>query len=97
MNIIKPCFFLLKLSDLCQDSRRLVVNLVGVAPEMWCFLAHVFFSEVLHTSFCFFHLLLGHALEGLYSVFVHVDGELVYEVLGLYVGSIRIQDVSVTT
>ena len=56
---------------------------------MWL-LAHVFFPEMLHTSFCLDHLLLSHALEGLDSVFVHVDGELVYEVLGLYVGSIRL-------
>ena len=89
MNIIKPCLVLLVLSHLDLELGSFVIKLVGVAPEMW-FLAHVLFSEVRHTPFCFLHLLLCHALEGLLSVSVHVDGELVYEVFGLYVGSIRL-------
>ena len=89
MNIIKPCLILLVLSHLDWELRSFVIKLVGVAPEMW-FLAHVLLSEVLDARFCFFHLLLCHALEGLLSVSVHVDGELVYEVFGLYVGSIRL-------
>ena len=96
MNIIKPCFILLNLSYLSQLRRNFLVICEGVAPEMWL-LSHVLLSEVLHASLCLLHLLWCHALEGFLSVSVHVDGELVYEVFGLYVGSIRLQDVSITT
>ena len=97
MNIIKPCFVLLDLSKLAAELRSFLIRLVGVSPQGSIFLAHVRLSEVLDTSLSLLHLLWCHALEGLHAVFVHVDGELVHKVLGLYVGSIRIQDVSVTT
>ena len=96
MNIIKPCFVLLHLCKLVADLRSFLIRLVGVAPQ-GTFLAHVGLSEVLDTGLSLLHLLWCHALEGLHAVFVHVDGELVHEVLGLYVGSIRVQDVSITT
>ncbi len=96
MNIIKPCFVLLNLSNHAAELRRFLIRLVGIAPQ-GSFLAHVFLTEVLDTSLGLLHLFWCHALEGLHAVFVHVDGELVHEVLGLYVGSIRVQDVSVTT
>ena len=96
MNIIKPCFVLLNLSNLVADPRSFLIRLVGVSPQ-GSFLAHVRLSEVLHASLCLLHLLWCHALEGLHAVFVHVDAELVHKVLGLYVGSIRLQDVSITT
>ena len=51
--------------------------------------------EVCYAFFCLLHLLLSHALEGFLSILVHVDGELVNEVFGLYVGSISIQDMAV--
>ena len=56
---------------------------------------HVFRFEVRHAFFCLLHLLLCHALEGVLAIFVHMDGELVNEVFGLYVGSISIQDMTV--
>ena len=96
MNIIKPCFVLLYFSKLGAKLRRFLYRLVGVSPQ-GSLLAHVLCSEVLDAGLCLLHLLWCHALEGLHAVFVHVDGELVHEVLGLYVGSIRIQDVSITT
>ena len=96
MNIIKPCFVLLDLSKLAAELRSILIRLVGVSPQ-GSFLAHVRLTEMLDTSLRLLHLFWGHALEGLHAVFVHVDGELVHEVLGLYVGSIRVQDVSVTT
>ena len=96
MNIIKPCYVLLGLSNLVADLRSFLIRLVGVSPQ-GSFLAHVRLTEMLDTSLRLLHLFWGHALEGLHAVFVHVDGELVHEVLGLYVGSIRVQDVSVTT
>ena len=96
MNIIKPCYVLLDLSNLVADLRSFLIRLVGVSPQ-GTFLAHVGLSEVLDTGLSLLHLLWCHALEGFHAVFVHVDGELVHEVLGLYVGSIRIQDVSITT
>ena len=96
MNIIKPCFIVLEFSNLVAELRNLLIRLVGVAPQ-GSLLAHVGLSEVLDTGLSLLHLLWCHALEGLHAVFVHVDGELVHEVLGLYVGSIRVQDVSVTT
>ena len=96
MNIIKPCYVLLDLSNLVADLRSFLIRLVGVSPQ-GTFLAHVGLSEVLDTGLSLLHLLWCHALEGLHAVFVHVDGEFVHEVLGLYVGSIRIQDVSITT
>ena len=95
MNIIKPCFVVLNFSKLAAKLRSFL-RLVGISSQ-GSFLAHVRLSEVLDTGLCLLHLLWCHALEGLHAVFVHVDGELVHEVLGLYVGSIRIQDVSVTT
>ena len=97
MNIIKPCFILLDLSKLAAELRSLLIRLVGVSPQGSCLLAHVLFAEVLDAGLSFCHLFWCHALEGLHAVFVHVDGELVHEVLGLYVGSIRVQDVSITT
>ena len=96
MNIIKPCYVLLDLSNLVADLRSFLIRLVGVSPQ-GTFLAHVGLSEVLDTGLSLLHLLWCHALEGFHAVFVHVDGEFVHEVLGLYVGSIRIQDVSITT
>ena len=96
MNIIKPCFILLDLSKLAAELRSLLIRLVGVSPQ-GSFLAHVGLSEVLDAGLGLLHLLWCHALEGFHAVFVHVDGELVHKVLGLYVGSIRLQDVSVTT
>ena len=57
----------------------------------------MFFTEVLHAGLSLLHLFWCHALEGFHSVLVHMDGELVNEVLGLYVGSIRLQDVPITT
>ena len=96
MNIIKPCFVLLDLSKLAAELRSFLIRLVGVSPQ-GSFLAHVRLTEMLDTSLGLLHLFWCHALEGLHAVFVHVDGELVHEVLGLYVGSIRVQDVSVTT
>ena len=97
MNIIKPCHVvLLDLSNLVTDLRSFHIRLVGISSQ-GSFLAHVRLSEVLDTFLCLLHLFWCHALEGFHAVFVHVDGELVHEVLGLYVGSIRIQDVSVTT
>ena len=94
MNIIKPCLNpgLTHLVSLWG----LLSRLVGV-PSHRSFLAHVRLTEMLSTGLSLLHLLWCHALEGLHAVFVHVDGELVHEVLGLYVGSIRVQDVSVTT
>ena len=73
-----------------------LIRLVGVSPQ-GSFLAHVGLSEVLDAGLCLFHLLWCHALEGFHAVFVHVDGEFVHEILGLDVGSIRLQDVSITT
>ena len=96
MNIIKPCFVVLNFSKLAAKLRSFLIRLVGVSPQ-GSFLAHVLFSEVLDACLSFCHLLWCHALEGLHAVLVHVDGEFVHEVLGLYVGSIRLQDVSVTT
>jgi len=96
VNIIKPCYVLLDLSNLVADLRSFLIRLVGVSPQ-GTFLAHVGLSEVLDTGLSLLHLLWCHALEGFHAVFVHVDGEFVHEVLGLYVGSIRIQDVSITT
>ena len=96
MNIIKPCYVLLDLSNLVADLRSFLIRLVGVSPQ-GTFLAHVGLSEVLDTGLSLLHLLWCHALEGFHAVFVHVDGEFVHEVLGLYVGSIRLQDVSITT
>ena len=54
-------------------------------------------SEVLDTGLSLLHFFWCHALESLHAVLVHVDGEFVHKVLGLYVGSIRLQDVSITT
>ena len=96
MNIIKPCFIVLNFSKLAAKLRSFLIRLVGISPQ-GSFLAHVRLAEVLDTGLCLLHLLWCHALEGLHAVLVHVDGELVHEVLGLYVGSIRVQDVSVTT
>ena len=96
MNIIKPCFVVLNFSKLAAKLRSFLIRLVGISPQ-GSFLAHVRLSEVLDTGLSLLHLLWCHALEGLHAVFVHVDGELVHKVLGLYVGSIRLQDVSVTT
>ena len=96
MNIIKPCYVLLGLSNLVADLRSFLIRLVGVSPQ-GSFLAHVFLTEVLHACLSLLHLLWCHALEGFLTISVHVDGELVDEVFGLYVGSIRLQDVSVTT
>ena len=97
MNVIKPCFVLLGLSKLVAELRSFLIRrLVGISPQ-GSFLAHVGLSEVLDAGLCLFHLLWCHALEGFHAVFVHVDGELVHEVLGLDVGSIRLQDVSITT
>ena len=56
---------------------------------------HVFLFEVRHAFFCLLHLLLRHALEGLLPILVHVDRELVNEVFGLYVGSIRLQHMTI--
>ena len=95
MNIIKPWFNLF-LAYLVIEMRDFLIRCVGISPHR-SFLTHVCLTEMLHTDFCFLHLLWCHALEGFHAVFVHVDGELVHEVLGLYVGSIRLQDVSVTT
>ena len=95
MNIIKPCLNLF-LAYLVSELRGFLSRLVGV-PSHRSFLAHVRLTEMLSTGLSLLHLLWCHALEGFHTVFVHVDGELVHEVLGLYVGSIRIQDVSVTT
>ena len=58
-------------------------------------LAHVLLSEVHDALFCLDLLLLCHALEGFLTVLVHVDGELVDEVFGLYVGSIIVKHVAV--
>ena len=96
MNIIKPCFVVLNFSKLAAKLRSFLIRLVGISPQ-GSFLAHVLFSEVLDACLSFCHLLWCHALEGLHAVLVHVDGEFVHEVLGLYVGSIRVQDVSITT
>ena len=97
MNIIKPCYVvLLDLSNLVTDLRSFHIRLVGISSQ-GSFLAHVRLTEMLSTGLSLLHLLWCHALEGLHAVFVHVDGELVHKVLGLYVGSIRLQDVSVTT
>ena len=97
MNIIKPCLKVLSLSHLWRKTRNFLLDLglVGVAPQG--FLAHVRLSEMLDAGLRLLHLLWCHALEGLHAVLVHMDRELVHEVLGLYVGSIRLQDVSVTT
>ena len=46
--------------------------------------------HMLHTLLCFLDLLLGHALQSLLPVLMHVDVELVEEVLRLYVSSIII-------
>ena len=94
MNIIKPCFVLLDLSKLAAELRSFLIRLVGVAPQ-GSFLTHVRLTEMLDTGLGLLHLFWGHALEGLHAVLVHVDGELVHEVLGLYVGSISIQDMAV--
>ncbi len=96
MNIIKPCYVLLGLSNLVANLRSFLIRLVGVAPQ-GSFLAHVGLSEVLDAGLSLLHLLWCHALEGFHAVFVHVDGELIHEIFGLYVGSIRLQDVSITT
>ena len=97
MNIIKPCHVvLLDLSNLVTDgSRSSLIRLVGISPHRS--LAHVGLSEVLDARLGLLHLLWCHALEGFHAVLVHVDGEFVHEIFGLYVGSIRIQDVSITT
>ena len=96
MFVIKPCFVLLVLSQLGLGRECFLIKGEGVAPQ-GSFLAHVFLTEVLHASLSLLHLLWCHALEGLLTVSVHVDGELVDEVFGLYVGSIRLQDVPITT
>ena len=97
MNIIKPCHVvLLDLSNLVTDLRSFHIRLVGISSQ-GSFLAHVRLSGVLDTFLCLLHLFWCHALEGFHAVFVHVDGELVHKVLRLYVGSIRLQDVPITT
>ena len=96
MDIIKVSVLLLHLCYLSKDLRSLVISLVGIAPHVWL-LAHVLFSEVRHALFSLHLLFFCHALEGFLTVLVHMDGELVNKVFGLYVGSIRLQDVSVTT
>ena len=96
MNIIKPCFVLLDLSKLAAELRSFLIRLVGVSPQ-GSFLAHVRLTEMLDAGLGLLHLLWGHALEGLHAVLVHMDRELVHKVLGLYVGSIRVQDVPITT
>ena len=50
---------------------------------------------MLHAFFCYLHLLLGHALQGLCPVLVHVDVELIEKVFGLFVLTISAQDVAV--
>ena len=97
MNIIKPCLKVLGLGHLLWETRNFLLDLglVGVAPQG--FLAHVRLAEMLDTGLRLLHLLWCHALEGLHAVLVHMDRELVHKVLGLYVGSIRVQDVSITT
>ena len=94
MNIIKPC--LNPLLAYLVSLWGLLSRLVGV-PSHRSFLAHVRLTEMLSTGLSLLHLLWCHALEGFHAVFVHVDGELVDEVFGLYVGSIRLQDVPITT
>ena len=96
VDIIKPCILLLHLCYLGKDLRGFFISLVGVAPQVGLH-AHVLFSEVLHALFCLDHLLLCHALEGFLTVLVHMDGELVDKVFGLYVGSIRLQNMPITT
>ena len=96
MNIIKPCFVLLDLSKLVAELRSFLIRLVGVSPQ-GSFLAHVRFTEMLDTSLGLLHFFWCHALESLHAVLVHVNGEFVHKVLGLYVGSIRLQDVSIAT
>ena len=97
VNIIKPCLKVLSLGHLwCKTSTFLLdLGLVGVAPQG--FLAHVRLSEMLDAGLRLLHFLWCHALEGLHAVLVHMDRELVHKVLGLYVGSIRVQDVPITT
>ena len=96
MFVIKPCFMLLILSQLGLKRKLFLIKGEGVAPQ-GSFLAHVFLTEVLHACLSLLHLLWCHALEGFLTISVHVDGELVDEVFGLYVGSIRLQDVPITT
>ena len=55
----------------------------------------MFLFEVRHAFLGLLHLLLCHPLERLLAISVHVDGELVNEVFGLYVGSIRIQHMTI--
>ena len=52
-------------------------------------------TEVHHALFGLKDLLLGHALESLGPVLVHVDLESVQEVLGFDVRSVFVEDVSV--
>ena len=85
---------LLVLSHLGLKRKRFLIKGEGVAPQ-GSFLAHVFLTEVLHACLSLLHLLWCHALEGFLTISVHVDGELVDEVFGLYVGSIRIQDMAI--
>ena len=94
MNIIKPCLNLF-LAQLVRKLRGFLNRLVGVSSHRS--LAHVRLAEMLSTGLCLLHFFWCHALEGLHAVFVHMDGELVHEVFWLYVGSIRLQDVSVAT
>ena len=85
---------LLILSQLGLKRKLFLIKGEGVAPQ-GSFLAHVFLTEVLHACLSLLHLLWCHALEGFLTISVHVDGELVDEVFGLYVGSIRVQDMRI--
>ena len=49
----------------------------------------------LHASLVLLNLFHCHALQSLCSVFVHVYGELVHEILGLDVASILVQNVTI--
>ena len=97
MNIIKPCLKILRLRHLWLETRNFLLDLglVGIAPQG--FLAHVRLAEMLDAGLRLLHLFWCHAFEGLHAVLVHMDRELVHKVLGLYVGSIRVQDVPITT
>ena len=87
VDIIKPCILLLHFCYLSKDLRGFIS--IGVAPHVRLH-THMLFTEVSDALFGLDLLLFCHVLEGLFSVLVHVDGELVNKVFGLYVGSIRL-------
>ena len=70
--------------------------LKSVSLELWTFLGEaVLLAEMSDALFSFNDLLFCHTLEGLHPVLVHMDLELVQEVLGLDVRAVLVENVTV--